>query len=48
MFGSGIASVFTGLTQLPENFFAVDGLDAVGLDAFIATVKRVANLRQFS
>jgi hypothetical protein len=48
MFGSRIASAFILLAQLPEDFFAINRLDAVGLDVIIAVVEHVANRRQFS
>ena len=48
MVGLRIAAVFALLAQLTKNFFAVNWLDVVDLDVIIATVKHVANLRQFS
>jgi hypothetical protein len=34
-------------TELAENFFAINWLDAVALDPIIAGIEHVANLRQF-
>ena len=47
MVGSRIAVVLALLPQLTKNFFAINRLDAVGLDVIIAGIEHVANLGQF-